>query len=212
MHHKPDMEVPLEARLAAAGFRVKDLEADSAIIYLLQPDLRIIYCNKAWDRFAENNNGGPGLIRSAILGTRILDVIPEPLKSYYANAFAQVKKEGRPWEDDYECSSPELYRLFRMRMLPLADSYVFVENSLRIERPHDLESHAMPGNAGLYLNEHGILTMCSHCRRTRRIGMAEGPVWDWVPSFLVDPPGRVSHGLCPNCRAYFYPEVRHRPD
>ena len=211
MPHKPDLEVPLEVRLAAAGFRVKDLEADNAIIYLLQPDLRIIYCNKAWDRFAEQN-GGLGLIRPAILGTRILDVIPEPLKSYYENGLTQAKEKGRPWEHDYECSSPEFYRLFHMRVLPLADSYVLVESSLRVERLHGLDRPEMPANAVFYLNEHGILTMCSHCRRTRRIGMAEGPVWDWVPSFLVDPPGRVSHGLCPNCRAYFYPEVRHRTD
>lgn len=204
MCHKIDLQVPPEMRLAAAGFDIENLEADNSIVFMLRPDLRIIYCNKAWDLFA-SQNGGTGLGRNAILGTPILDVIAEPLKSFYANGFAQAKRQGRPWEHDYECSSPDLYRLFHMRVLPLAESYLLVENSLRVERPQGLERPAMPADAALYLTEDGILTMCCHCRRTRRITTAAVPVWDWVPAFLVDPPGRISHGLCRNCRAYFYP-------
>jgi len=199
-----DSDATPEMRLAAAGFRMENLEADASIIYLMQPDLRIVYCNKAWDQFA-SRNGGAGLSRSTILGTRTLDVIAEPLKSFYANGFAQAKASGKPWVHDYECSSPESYRLFHMRVLPLADSYLLVENSLRVERPHGPERPAMPANPALYLSEQGILTLCCHCRRTRRIDSAANPVWDWVPAHLVDPPGPVSHGLCRNCRAYFYP-------
>jgi hypothetical protein len=199
-----NLEVPPKVRLEAAGFRIENLEADPSIIYLLQPDLRIIYCNKAWDRFA-TQNGGVGLERIAILGTCILDVIPEPLQSFFANGFAEARKKGQPWEHDYECSSPELFRLFHMRVLPLANSYFLVENSLRVERPHGSDRQTMPANAALYVSAEGILTMCSHCRRTRRIDTAEGLAWDWVPAFLVDPPGFVSHGLCRNCRAFFYP-------
>lgn len=197
-------DVPPEMRLTAAGFQLESIEEDHSILYLLRPDLRIAYCNKAWDRFAAEN-GGVRLNRGEVLGTSVLEIIPEPLRSFYAGGFASAKREFRPWEHDYECSSPDLYRLFHMRVLPLANSYLLVENSLRIERPHGAERPPMPANAALYLNANGLVTMCSHCRRTRRSSTLETPVWDWVPSYLENPPATVSHGLCRNCRAYFYP-------
>jgi len=129
------VDAPPELRLEAAGFHLASLEEDHSIIYLLGPDLRIIYCNKAWDEFA-SANGGVGLNRDAVIGRRILDVIAEPLKAFYENGFAQAQKAMRPWEYDYECSSRELFRLFHMRVLPLASSYLLVENSIKIERPH----------------------------------------------------------------------------
>lgn len=201
-----NLEVPQKLRLEAAGFRLDSLEADHSIIYMLSPDLRIIYCNKAWDEFA-SLNGGVGLSREAVLGTSMLDVIAEPLKPYFANGFAQAQKQLVPWDLDYECSSPAAFRLFHMRVFPLPNSYLLVENSLRVERPHGPERPAMPPHAASYLNEHGLLTMCAHCRRTRRINTGAVPIWDWVPTFLMDPPGPVSHGLCRNCRAYFYSRI-----
>lgn len=203
MSNEVELDVPL-SRLAKAGFRIENLEADASIIYLLDSELRIIYCNKAWDRFAFLN-GGTKLNRRAILGTRVLDVVAGPLEVFYETAFAQAKAKGQPWEHDYECSSPSAYRLFHMRVLPLADSYLLVENSLRFERPHGSERPVMPADSALYVSKDGILTMCAHCRRSRRIGTTSAPVWDWVPAYLVEPPGPVSHGLCRNCHAYFYP-------
>ena len=204
------VDAPPEMRLQAAGFHLASLEEDHSIIYLLGPDLRIVYCNKAWDEFA-SANGGVGLNRGAVIGTRILDVVAEPLKAFYESGFAQAQKEIRPWECDYECSSPELFRLFHMRVLPLASSYLLVENSVKIERPHVVERAAMPTYPASYISEAGILTMCAHCRRTRRISTASEQIWDWVPTFLTDPPGQVSHGLCRNCRAYFYPHLGTTP-
>ena len=203
MPNEIELDLPV-LRLAEAGFRIENVEADPAIIYMLDPDLRIVYCNKAWDRFA-SLNGAAGLNRRGILGAKVLDVVAGPLRAFYEGAFAQAKKEGRLWEHDYECSSPSTYRLFHMRVLPLADSYLLVENSLRFERPHGSERPVMPADSTLYVSKDGLLTICAHCRRTRRIGATSAPVWDWVPAYLVEPPGPVSHGLCRNCHAYFYP-------
>jgi len=201
-----NLNVRPELRLQAAGFQLANLEADDATIYMLGPDLRIVYCNRAWDVFA-SLNGGVGLTREAVLGTCILDVIAEPLRQFYASGFARAQTTLRPWEHDYECSSPEQFRLFHMRVLPLASSYLLVENSLRVERPHGAERPAMPPSPASYVTEDGIITMCCHCRRTRRLNADSEHVWDWVPEFLSHPPGNVSHGLCRNCRAYFYPRL-----
>ncbi len=203
MSHELDLDVPV-LRLAEAGFRIENVEADTSIIYMLNSDLRIVYCNKAWNQFA-SLNGGTRLNRRDVLGMYVLDVVAQPLKAFYENALVQTKEKGQPWEHDYECSSPASYRLFHMRVLPLADSYLLVENSLRFERAHGREHPVMPADAALYLSKDGILTMCAHCRRTRRIGTTSAPVWDWVPAYIVDPPGRGTHGLCLNCHAYFYP-------
>lgn len=199
-----EVRVSPEKRLAAAGFQPPEVEADHSIIFMLDPNLRIVYCNAAWDLFASRNNG-VSLLRSAVSGTAVLDAIPEPLKSFYARHFAQVAAMGTPWEHDYECSSPDLYRLFHMRVLPLSDSYLLVENSLRFEEPHGPDRPSMPADPSLYLNKHGMLTMCSHCRRTRRVTSEHQ--WDWVQPYVGKPPGSVSHGLCLNCRAFFYPEI-----
>ena len=101
MSNDLDLDVPL-LRLAEAGFRIENLEADNSIIYILDSNLRIIYCNKAWDQFA-SQNGGTGLNRRAILGMRVLDVVAGPLQAFYENAFAQAKDKGQPCEHVYVC-------------------------------------------------------------------------------------------------------------
>lgn len=195
----------LESILVSAGLSHSRLEAEPAVIYILRPDLRIVYCNLAWDRFAAENHGR-NLDRSEILGTVFLDAIPGPLKKFYADAFAEARETGNIWEHDFECSSPELFRLFHMRVLPLSGGHILVENSMRFEESHRRES-PLACDKVAYVNEHGILTMCCHCRRTRRIGSREHETWDWIPGFLIEQPGRVSHGLCHTCMAYFYPDV-----
>lgn len=197
------LEVPPERRLEEAGFRLTRLEKDPSIVYLLGADLRIVYCNKAWDDFAALN-GGAGLNREAVLGASVMEVTAMPLRPFYASAFTWTQKKLRTWEHDFECSSPEFYRLFHMRVLPLADSYLMVENSLRVERPHGPEHPGMPSYPFAYVNGHGIVTMCCHCRRTQRLNTGAASIWDWVPGFVEKSPQRVSHGLCANCAAYFY--------
>lgn len=197
----------LESILAAVNLSRAILEMERAVVYILRSDLRIVYCNRAWDTFAAEN-GGAKLDRSHILGTVFLDAIPEPLYRFYTHSFAELQKsESGVWEHDFECSSPKLYRLFHMRVLRLSNSYLLIENSLRLEEPH---RRSTPRNDELltYVDGYGILTMCCHCRRTRRIGPVENADWDWIPSNLLRPTEKISHGLCKTCMAYFYPEVR----
>jgi hypothetical protein len=191
----------LESILVSAGLSHSALESDPAVIYILRPDLRIIYCNRAWEQFASENQG-KGLSRLEVLGTAFLSAVPDPLSNFYANGFAEAHRTG-VWEHDFECSSPELFRLFHMRVLRLAGLHLLVENSIRIERPHQRES-PVKTEFNTYVNKYGISTMCCHCRRTRRIGPGGKEMWDWIPNFLREQPGKVSHGLCKTCTAYFY--------
>ena len=40
---------------------------DDSVIYLLDPDLKIVRCNAAWDRFAVAN-GGEAVVSSKVAG------------------------------------------------------------------------------------------------------------------------------------------------
>jgi hypothetical protein len=98
------------------------LKRDSAIIHVLQPQMEIVYCNRAWDRFAPQNSGG-GLCRRFVLGTSVLNITPDVLKPFYLAGYEAAHKRSKPWECDYECSSPSLDRYFHMRVIPLPESY-----------------------------------------------------------------------------------------
>lgn len=185
----------------------KNLETDPAVIYVLDRELRIVYCNQAWDRFSADN-GGLGLERRRQIGRPVMGVIPAPLKSFFEEGFGKALTFRQVWEHNYECSSPTVYRKFRMMVCPdpEGDGLVVV-NSVFVERLHDsLERKAVPPDGLTYLDPHGFVTMCCHCRRTNRA--RQPAAWDWVPAHIESPPELVSHGICRVCANLYYPELR----
>jgi hypothetical protein len=179
MVNSSGVHFPLAAGLSSCGFPLEKLEGDLSPIFILDPALRITYCNSAWDKFALEN-GGAKATRRNVVGTAVMDVIPDPLKKFYADAFAQAGELEKPWEHDYECSSPELYRLCHMRVLSLKNGFFLVENSLRIEETHSGEGLVAGPVEAMYRDKNGLISMCAHCRRTRRNESSETS-WDWAP-------------------------------
>lgn len=172
------------------------IAASANVSYILTAGLRIVRTNSAWDRFALEN-GGEQLLATWRRGTSLVDAIPEPLRPFYVEGFGRAASRGEPWEHDYECSSPERYRQFRMLAFPFGESFV-VTHALRAEHAHDRE---VCGPSDEYVHR-GLVTMCSHCRR---VCARAHERWDWVPTYVARPPTRVSHGLCPPCAHYYYP-------
>ena len=110
------------------------LHRTSAVAYMLNSEFRIMYFNPAWKRFAEAN-GAPQLTSQSVIGSDLFDVIPEVLRSFYSDAFREVMATGRVWEKSYECSSPTLFRMFRMRIhLVKPPDWFVVTNLLAAER------------------------------------------------------------------------------
>ncbi len=179
------------------------LEASPDIICVLDADLRILYCNPTWDRFASENDGHT-CHAAAVINTPLLERIPDPLARFFRAAFDAVLSSGEPFDFDYECSSALTFRIFRMRILPIRGAGEFmVVHSLRVERPHDRA--AVHPDDVRFRAPNGLIVMCCHCRRTRRL--SEPAVWDWVPDYVAQPPTPVSTGICSACFAYFYPEI-----
>jgi hypothetical protein len=177
-----------------------NLEKDPAVIFALDPELRIVDCNEAWDRFAAEN-GGQGLDRAHLMGRSVLDAAPEPLKQLLQEGYRQALVSHQPWEYCYECSSPTMYRTFRMVVYPDPDGTdLLVVNSLTVEKRHDRQV-CFPEEI-LHVDQDGVVTMCCNCRRTRRV--KQKAVWDWVPSYVEAPPTLISHGICAVCLELLY--------
>lgn len=199
------MSVVLPATLRHA------LDLTGNVACLLDPDLQIVYCNPAWDQFA-TLNGGEHAMRDFVVGTNLLKVVPKELRQVYVGLFEHARESAQVGSLDYECSSPTMYRRFRMEVRPLYVPDLFmVVHSLLVEHHHGPERPEKPPVLALYCNpETGLIVNCAHCRRTRRVSDPE--VWDWVPAYLGPgaPQQNISHGLCRTCYAYFYPQVYSR--
>jgi len=181
----------------SAGQWTDSFESDPAVIYALDRDCRIVHCNQAWDRFALENNGNRAT-REYQQGRCVFDAVPVSLKAYYRDLYDYVRATGQEQTHVMECSSPLLRRRFHMSIRPFGEAGLLIVNSLTEEGPHREEGHEA-GND--YIDQNGLVTTCSHCRRTRHPRQTDR--WDWVPGFLCDDP-RISHGLCPICLNYHY--------
>jgi hypothetical protein len=67
----------------------------------LDSKLRFVYCNPAWDKFARENDGVE-LMGDAVIGSQILNVIPDVLKPFYTRMFDEVRRSALVWEHVYE--------------------------------------------------------------------------------------------------------------
>lgn len=173
------------------------LDADHASIVVLDATGTIVWANRAWFRFFEENAEGhdPASVQ---VGASYPEAIAGSLGEYYARVFDECRRSGQPFEQDYECSSPTEQRLYRLRVLPV-EGVVIVSHHLRVVSPHV----AAGGRTDLarYVRADGILVQCSNCRRVRTT--AEG-TWEWVPEVVASPPRRVSHGLCHLCDGFYF--------
>ena len=196
-------------RLLAPHFRLDALDRHPDTVFGLWPDARLAYFNEPWSAFAAANGGQPSVECAWGLGARYLDAIAEPLRPFYADLLARTPDPGtalHPVSHEYECSSATVFRKFRMQTYALADRAGFIViNSLVVEAPHDpVVRPPQAAVLGRYLDGRGVLVQCAHCRRVQR--GADTVSWDWVPEWAERSPPLTSHGVCPICFDYYYPE------
>jgi hypothetical protein len=186
--------------LTAARFGLEELDASTDICFLVNAEGTILYCNRAWDGFALAN-GGENLLHENMIGKTSFDSLPEELSDFYRKQYRWVIENNKTWEHDYECSSAKTFRRFHMRVLPIGDFHLLIENSLLVERPHRRKRHPADRK---YINEQGFVIMCAHCRRTQYMNPQSRCEWHWVPSYLMSASARVSHGLCQPYISFHY--------
>jgi hypothetical protein len=197
----------------ARHFSAKDLDEldrDAAVIYGLDAELRLSLFNEAWFDFAAHNGTSRRFYVDYGLGSSYIGALPQVLHGFFVERIRSSIEHGKTWSFDYLCPSPVHYRKFRMNVMPLADlAGCLVTNRLLVEVPHEVE---LPSDAvrpiEAYIRREGLVTMCSHCRCTRRV--ADPSHWDWVPQLVENPPEKVTHSICPSCFVYFHGEPASR--
>jgi hypothetical protein len=191
-------------------FNLETLEKDPNSIFGLSTGLTLNYLNPGWYNFARENDGEPAISERYILGTPIDDSMIGPARDYYLDVFQNILRTGKVWHHDYECSSPEKFRIYHQSVYPLYNRRgLVIVNSLVKEQPHD-ENTRIPRQPikTLYTQESGFINQCSNCRRVQRASQQD--VWDWVPAWVENMPKNTSHSFCQICYEYYY-EFKYQP-
>lgn len=187
----PEFVLLDEARLSAAEHSV----------CIIDPQGEILWTNSAWHAFAAEN----GAAHVSYSWTSYVAPIPPPLRRFYEDAFREALTSGDVFEHDYDCSSPEVARRFRLRALPIDARGLVLEHSLVSSLTHS-EDHAAEIEAH-YVDESGIVTQCAHCRRVRH---PRSGALHWVPALVKRPHSRTSHMMCTSCAGFYFGPNRRR--
>ncbi|MEZ4386312.1 MAG: PAS domain-containing protein [Candidatus Krumholzibacteriia bacterium] len=178
------------------------LETSADPTYAVDRRYVIRAANPAYLGFGRDN-GLADVDTSAGLGCSLLDAMGEPAREFYHHAFAAALESGEPFHHDYECSSPDLFRLFRLSAYPLPTSAgLLISHHLTHERAHDRPT-TEPGPQ--HVSPDGVVSQCCHCRKVRNWAAPES--WDWVPALVATMDPRTSHTFCDGCLRHYYRDV-----
>ncbi|WP_321492152.1 hypothetical protein [uncultured Desulfobacter sp.] len=137
------------------------------------------------------------------LCSEITDVGEEPLQKYIEKKYREAIAGNTLFELDYECSSSQLLRIFRLNAYPLLDQKgLVISHHLVKECPHVEKSVEFSRQ---FENHNGMIVQCQNCRKTRDPHNSER--WLWVPSLLAECPSNISHSICGRCLDYYYPNL-----
>lgn len=190
--------------IALEGFDLATIAKTADTVFAVSPDLILTYFNPAWFEFARNNHGEPGVSKQFGPGSRLINAIPPVLREFYEAAYRKALETGIVWQHEYECSSPEVFRLYRQFAFPFRNrNGLLIVNSLIKECPHDISKRPpFPPERALYQTEAGLITLCCNCRRAQRA--SEPDHWDWVPDWVGSVPLGITGGICPLCYDYYW--------
>ncbi len=185
-------DAPIPSFLRAIFEEASLVESRSTLV-ALAPTGEILWVNRAWWDFARANGGDEVPARFGP-GASYFEGIAPPLRAFYKAALEGAMLDARPYEQDYECSSPDRFRLHHFRALPFGRDGLLLEHSLVLERKHTDEPFDL-------CEQDGVVRQCSHCRRVERTA---DRCWVRVGSWVAASPPNVSHGICPTCVGYFW--------
>jgi len=188
-------------RQMLCGFNTSVIASADDVIYVLTPNLNLVAFNNAWCSFAMAN-GGQSVLQRWMAGASILDAMAEDTRKPLSQVYARVLASGVPEAFEYECSSPEQFRIFLQYIYPLkgripgllvCNSLVYLSDNPKGEATFDHR----------YRDATGLVRQCCHCRRLAR---RRASAWDWVPALEENGEDNITHGICPTCLDFHFPE------
>lgn len=189
---------------AVEGFDLATIAEAADTVFAISPEMTLTYVNPAWHEFARNSHGGADLPGRFGIGSELAGIIPPVLREFYETAYKSALETGTVWQHEYECSSPDTFRLYRQFAYPFRNrNGLLIVNSLIKECPHDPSLRPpFPPERSLYESETGLITLCCNCRRAQR--SHERNRWDWVPDWVENVPLGITGGICPLCYDYYW--------
>ncbi|MCK5241223.1 hypothetical protein KAR34_02110 [bacterium] len=178
------------------------LDKTPDIVYFIDDNYCLQGYNPAWRHFARKNHG-ESVLDKFPLGTSIMAAFADQARGFYWQAYWQSLHQHKKWEQDYECSSSEDYRVYHQTATPLKNNQgLMITNRLVKKAPIKCEPHE-PDKC--YFNEHGSIIQCCHCRKVRNHS-SEEQKWDWVPILVEKPHPDTDYTFCPRCYTIYYPK------
>ncbi len=180
------------------GYNVEPLNESEDVVFVLDDRFRLLAHNQAWVKFAINNDGEK-ILTDFPVGADVIGAYDDGYQERFFDLYCRIVEEDERYDYDYECSSPDTFRLFRQSIYPVSGR-LLITNHLRQSEAMTREAHAF---SAAYITPHNMVVQCGHCRKVRH-QTVEGR-WDWVPSLVDKPHKPTSHTLCPNCFEFYYP-------
>jgi hypothetical protein len=192
----PDLVHALEPK------EIKAMADSDDTMYVLDHNLRVRAYNRAYREFALAN-GASDLTTRYGIGSHILDAFGGFFREHYEKICRKVLETGQRFSCEYECSSKELFRIYREVIRPLFSRKGLLVCHTNLEsRPHRSASRLCHQS---HRSEDGLIIRCCHCHRIRN--HAESERWDWVPEVFDQSDDDTSHAICPRCRSVYYADL-----
>jgi hypothetical protein len=176
------------------------------ISYHINAQDLIIFVNDEWSRFAIDN-AGHHLVREKVLNTSLWNVISDRTTEYFYRQILRRVRGGTTVQFRLRCDSPEILRLFEMRVSSLGRGEVeFLTRPLwmkeRVAKKVFLEDTP---------RENNMIVACSWCNRIE-LGRGE---WAEVEEaaeklriFQIEVIPGLTHGICEGCRKTMSAQIK----
>lgn len=109
--------------------------SDDSTLYVADENLRVVYTNEEWRRFAEGNLGAE--LTGPAWNTHLLENMSGKERKRWASIYELLLSgELSHYEEDFICSSPDERRIYRLRSTPVAGddgATLLVHHTVRID-------------------------------------------------------------------------------
>jgi hypothetical protein len=196
------MHIVPEFAAVIAYMDMNFLSTSRDVVCIVDRDLKLVGYNDSWINFAKANDGETVLTKFP-LQAKISNAGEGQARDYILHGYERALRDNKPFEHQYECSSPEKYRVFYQTAYPIADSKgLVITHHLVVEKDHDESEETFFNRLE---DSHDFLTQCANCRKIRH--PQEKSIWLWVPALVRCRLPNVSHSICPPCLDHYYPDI-----
>ena len=168
--------------------------------YVLDAANLVVEIEGPWDEFAAAN-GCPELTRAAVLGRSLFDFVTGADAREVVGLLLARARDAGSFDVGFRCDAPTRRRFMRLELRPEPCGRVRSSSQLVREESRPAQPLLDP----TIPRTDAMLMICSWCKK-----VLVGDSWSEIeeaarePTFLeADAFPRLTHGICPSCRAAF---------